>query len=1062
MIIERFEQQIKKNPQKIAIKAGNKMISFLELHSFSNRISNNLNMINKIKPCEKNHVALLLDDAIEMIASILGVLKSGYQYIPLTSEYPINRIEYIIHHAEIDVFITDIKNREYALKASGNKKIDFIFIEEIRDEMNSNVLNFERHISPDKNAYILYTSGSTGFPKGVSQTHRNVVSFIDRYIETLDLTEKDNLTMFSSFIHDASIVDIFTALFTGAVLYPMNLTKGDMFSKLPGWLEKEKISVWHSVPTVYRYFTAELETKLDITDLRFIVLGGEAVLKNDIEKFYTFFPPHCALYNLYGQTESTYNSGQFFKAANHNSGDDFSITLGNPVPGTQIFIIDENGNEAPLMVVGEIIVVSSFISPGYWKDEKSNKDKFSVDSENGRIYFTGDLGRRLPSGMIEYIGRMDNQVKIRGYRIELGEIENIVIQYQDITQAAVLAIENAANEKYIACYFSSRNPIDINGLKKFLSEYLMDYMIPAYFRKLEKFPLTVSGKIDRRALPKPEFNYGESYTGPGNEIEKKLVEIWSEILGRDELEVCRLKNIIGINDNFIELGGHSLKSMILMARIHKELSTKLKLENIFKNPTIKGLAKYIIETGENSFEPIEPTEKKEYYRLSAAQKRLFVIQKIYPQSLGYNMPFALIAECDIDRDRLSTTFYRLIKRHESLRTSYIILEDEPVQKIHDEIDFKIEYFDNSVQTVHSIDSTIKNFIRPFDLSTPPMIRVGIIKIKEKEYLLVIDMHHIVTDGVSNEILKKDFILLYAKEDLPPLKLQYKDFSEWQNSESRYGLFRRQKDYWNKKFHGEIPVLNFPTDYAAPEILNFEGSSLTFLIPAQISLRIYALLKQQQTTLFTLFLAILNILLTQYTEQEDIIVGSPISGRNHIDLQNIIGMFVNMLALRNKTDNTKTFIEFLKNVQQNVFEDFDNQDYQFDELIRDLKIDRKSSENPLFNIVLAVQNIDSSKSEEIYTKHNNYFKFSYYGIKTNISRFNLVFFVRESNGSIGILCRYLTDLFKEDTIKRIGQHFIEIIDQVTINIHIKLKEILLSSDLLHGSHTNKKDDVDFDF
>jgi hypothetical protein len=388
--------------------------------------------------------------------------------------------------------------------------------------------------------------------------------------------------------------------------------------------------------------------------------------------------------------------------------------------------------------------------------------------------------------------------------------------------------------------------------------------------------------------------------------------------------------------------------------------------------------------------------------------------------------------------------------------------EEPKQKIQYEMDFDIQYHDISIQSTHSPDSIIKNFIRPFDLARAPMMRVGLIKRKEKEYILVIDMHHIITDEVSYEIFNKELILLYSREELAPLRLQYKDFSEWQNPEIKKELLKKQEEYWLKKFKGEIPALNFPTDYDTPKGSNFEGAYVISLIPRQLSQKLKELNGQIETTLFMFLLAVFNILLSRCTGREDIIIGSPITGRNHHDSQNIIGMFVNMLALRNRPEGEKTFIKFVKEVRQNVLDSFENRDYQFDELVRRLGVERKSDKNPLFNIVLAMQNMDNPEFERAFTAQHDHLNLKPYEVDIVISRFDLNLFVREIDGTIYLIYRYSTGIFKEETIKKLAEHYIEIIDQVTDNPGIKLEEIVLSSSLLHGSHINKEKDVDFDF
>jgi len=523
MIIERFERQVLKYPDKFAIKTETGVLTYNDLDRLSNQIANSIYTAAGGRPF---HIGLLLDDSREMIAAMLASIKSGNVYVPLVKDYPAKRINYMVEHAEIRIMVTDKINIE-RLKNTVSDPADvcFLLVENMTD--SSYRLNFQRTVCSGETAYILYTSGSTGVPKGVLQTYRNILYFIDRYSKTLHLTSEDNLTLFSSFSHDAAVVDIFAALLNGATLLPLDLKKEEIFSKLPQWLNDERISVYHSVPTVFRYFLAALKEIIDFPALRFIVLGGEAVLKSDIERFNSFFShASCQLYNLYGQTESTYNAGQFFKP--DSTQNDIVITLGDVIDGTQLFVVNEEGDELGKLEVGEIVVMSPYVSPGYWKDDKNTAEKFTdtEDSDGNRVYFTGDTGRCLLDGRIEYMGRKDNQIKLRGYRVELGEIENTVMQLENVTQAAAVPIDTPSGEKFIACYFTAKKDIDLSRVREFLQERLMDYMIPTFFKQMEKMPVTVSGKIDRKALPAPEILINEEYVPPGTEVEKKLAGIW--------------------------------------------------------------------------------------------------------------------------------------------------------------------------------------------------------------------------------------------------------------------------------------------------------------------------------------------------------------------------------------------------------------------------------------------------------------------------------------------------------------------------------------------------------
>jgi acyl carrier protein len=684
--------------------------------------------------------------------------------------------------------------------------------------------------------------------------------------------------------------------------------------------------------------------------------------------------------------------------------------------------------------------------PGFYRSYKSYK----------RIYKTGDLARWLPDGNIEFLGRIDHQVKIKGFRIELGEIENCLAEYPGIEETVVLDKTDESGDKYLCAYMVAKNTIPVSDLREHLSQHLPAYMVPLYYDFLERIPLTPNGKIDQKALPEPEIKTSAEFIAPGSLRKIQLAEILSGVLRVE-------KDKIGIDTDFFELGGHSMTAAIIAAKIHEAFNVRMPLTEMFKTPTIRGMDQYISGAKQDKFVNIEPGEAKEFYALSSAQKRLFFIQQIDPGSVEYNMPTTFLLEGQIDKHRLSAACSGLVKRHDSFRTSFILAGEEPVQKILPRLEFQVDYYDISTLPGQSIDDIIKNFIRPFDLAAAPVLRIGAIELDEKKYVLVVDMHHIITDGVSDEILTSDLIQLYTGEKLPPLKLQYKDFSEWENKPVKSGVIKKQEEYWLKKFQGEIPIMKLPPDYDGPGETAPVGEYVKYTIPQEISRKLNHLNLRAETTLYMSLLAVYNILISRWTGQEDIIVGSPITGRNHIDFQNIIGMFVNMLTLRNRPEGKKTFREFLKEVKQDVIDVFENQDYQFDELVRNLGIERKFDKNPLFNIVLAMQNIDTPGTHQALKQNSHDFKVSYY--KTDIKtppRFDLTLFVTENQGNIQLQYRYSTGLFKEKTIKKLAEHYIEIIEQVTGNPGILLEDIILTSDLLPGDHRMKEKDVDFDF
>ncbi len=545
------------------------------------------------------------------------------------------------------------------------------------------------------------------------------------------------------------------------------------------------------------------------------------------------------------------------------------------------------------------------------------------------------------------------------------------------------------------------------------------------------------------------------YMAPTSQTEVELARIWEKFFSITPL---------GIYDNFFDLNGDSLSAVSLISRIHQGLEVEISLAEFFKRPTIRELSQYIEQNAPKSaFMSIEAVEQKEYYPLSSAQKRLFILYQIEPGIISYNLPNITNLRGDVNVVKMEETFKRLILRHESLRTSFEMIAEEPAQRVHDDTDFKIEAYESD-HSPGSIEEIIRNFRRPFNLTQAPLMRVGMIKFKEarnKEYVLMMDSHHIISDGACLNILISDFVTLYAEAQMPALKVQYKDYSQWQYRKLTSGNIKKQEEFWLKQFAGPIPVVNLPLDYPRPVNQDFDGDSSEFTIEGELYNRLDELIaREKDITLFMTILAVFTILLSRYSAQDDIVVGSPSAGRNHTDLENLIGMFVNMMVIRNKPTPGKHFMEFLHEVKQNALNVFTNQDYQYDELVDKLGISRNSDRNPLFDYVLVLEKYDSGKKES--SPVNTNLTISPYPFKRRISRFDLLLRCIPQDQSIVFELEYKTAFFKPQTIEKIQKHLVEILYQVTADTNIKIQDITLSSDLVFGVDRTSQENVEFNF
>ena len=1001
-------------------------------------------------------VGLFIDRSLEMIIGLLAILKVGAAYLPMDSRYPADRIKYMIKDSNISIILTE-KNKLAGLPLN-LEKID-ITDENLYITRNGNPTPLIKNTIADNLAYVLYTSGSTGKPKGVMVEHKNVLSLIKNtnYIEWL---EGDKLLLTGSITFDITTFEIWGTLLNQLTLFLADQEIILDGKKLETFLHKNNISILHLIPQLFNQMS-EMYPGI-YKKIKYLLVGGDLVSPHYINKIRNLYPS-LKILHMYGPTENTTFSTFFPVEKDYK----YNIPIGLPISNSTAYIFDKYGQLQLMGLTGELCVGGEGVARGYLNNPELTWEKFGPlimqitqikdKSFSGGerlfkkalIYHTGDLARRLPDGNIEFLGRIDHQVKIRGFRIEVEEIQSQLMKYPGIKEAVVLAQEERG-DKFLCAYIISTRELVTAELWEYLAQELPDYMIPSYFVFLKQIPLTPNGKIDRKALPKPGLTVCESYAVPRNEIETKLVQIWSEALGRDELHASQLQSSIGIDDNFFQLGGHSLKATLLVSKINKVFDVKIPLANIFKTPTIRKLSEFIGHADAEKHTAIAPVEKKEYYILSSAQKRLFFLQQIDKAGIAYNISAAWILEGVLDKNHLKTVFTRLIQRHESLRTSFIIVDKQPVQKIHDHLDFEISYDDtfcrtkdiepeqfhcNSPTQSDRIKKIMQNFVRPFDLEMAPLLRVGLIKTGENEHILTLDIHHIILDGSSQRIFVQDFKGLYLRSEIPPLRLQYRDFSQWQNELLKTPDITKQEQYWLKEFSDEIPVLKLPTDYIRPISQCFIGDSMNFEIGTQETQALKELALREGATIFMILLAIYYILLSKLSGQEDIVIGTPVAGRRHIDLQEIIGMFVNTLVLRINSPRASTFEAFFKVVKKKILDAFENQDYQFEELVEKVAIERDMSRNPIFDVMFILQNVDKETINIPGMKLNPFW------YENMIAKFDVYFTAYEIGEKLSFLVQYNSSLFKAETIERFIFSFKNIATTVIEQPSMTLSEIM---------------------
>lgn len=1014
-----FHQQVMKSPDGIAAAFEGSNITYRELDEKSNQLAR---LLMDSGVGEKKVVALIIPRSIEMVISIMGILKAGAVCLPIDVRYPEERVKVMLEDSGTG-FIVSLNQNEPMVGFIGkciqynNQQLCMYSTDPV--DMEYQVTN---------PAYLIYTSGSEGRPKGVMLSHKGINNHIFTKIRELEMNAADILCHNLSISFVASIWKVFAPLFLGArlVIYPEQVMMDPMeFFKRVDHDEVTLIEVVPSVLNTYMELINSDEKKAALEKLRTIILTGEQIPVELINKFYRKYK--IGLINAYGQSECSDDTLHYKIPYNT---DTTVVPIGRPSNNTKVYILSEDGQVQPIGVRGELYISGEGLADGYLNRDELTKQKFLQNPfiPGKRMYRTGDYAKWRSDGNVEYLGRVDRQVKVRGFRIEVAEIELRLLKHEAIRDTVVSVHKDSSQNNILCAYIVLKKDIEENQLRHYLEQQLPEYMIPSHFIRMDSLPVSPNGKVNRKALPDPAeiMNSWTQYVAPETELEKRLVSIYAEVLNTDK---------IGITDNFFNRGGNSLVATKLISKLHKEMQVGISLSEIFKRPTIKAMCELIGNMAQHDYTRIEFTEKREYYQVSSSQKRLFIINQIEGSSVKYNMPNAIILEGKLDRERFDISFKSLLQRHEILRTSFDLIDGEPIQKVHESVDFEIDYIDSDED---SMDKLVDEFVRPFDLGKAPLIRVRLIRISEERHLLVYDMHHIVSDGVSIGIILRDFSALYQGKELPNLEIQYKDFSTWQNRLFQSSSFKKQEEYWMDIFKGQIPVLNLPMDYQRPAKQRFMGETVFFELGSKETRGLRKIAHETGTTMYMLLLSILNVLLSKYSGQEDIVVGSPIAGRKHADLEDLVGVFINILAMRNYVNNSASFLNLLTDVKENSLKAYENQEYPFEELIEKLNIKRDMGRNPLFDVLFALHNNrnENYKLDEL--------DIIQYKSKFNVARYDITLDAIESGDEIEFSLEYCKSLFKKDRMERFAQHFRAIVFEVCKDPDIKLSNLSMLS------------------
>lgn len=1019
-IYELFETQAAENPSKIALICGTDSISFEELNHKANQLARYL-LDKGVTPGKA--VGILLPRSIEYVVGLLAIMKIGGVCLPLDKNYPGDRINMMVEDSQAEVVLC--MGDEKARLASFYQVVDFD--EQILSFYENT--NINARIDSKSLVYLIYTSGSLGKPKGVMLNHIGINNHSFTKIKELSISFSDIIGHNLSFSFVASIWKVWAALSIGAqvVLFTEDIMRSPY--ELFTLIDKNKVSVAEVVPSVLNSYLELLaigEKKIKFNHLKIMALTGEQVSAELVNKFYRNYT--VQLVNAYGQSECSDDTLHYKIPFNIETK---TVPIGKPSNNTRVYILDPGQKLQPVGVRGELFISGEGLAPGYFNRPELTAEKFINNpfEPNTLMYQTGDFARWNADGNIEFLGRVDHQVKIRGFRVEIAEIEIRLLKHEVISDGIVTVKKDRVGNSYLCAYIVLKKAYPVDKIKTHLTKELPDYMIPSHFIKMESLPLTPNGKINRNALPEPddmECSKREIVT-PSNDIEQKLHTIYTQLL---DLET------VSIFDGFFESRGNSLSATICVSKIYKEFSVNIPLNIFFTMNTISEVAQYIINASKNSFVSIEPVKNAGSYQLSSSQKRIFILNQLEKPGILYNLPYLLKLEGPLDIERLEEAFDTIITRHEALRTSFELTDIEPVQKISRTVDFKIE---RKVAKSGTISTVIDAFIRPFDISKAPLFRACIVELGEMEHILLFDIHHIIADETSINILINEISNKYNQLSLPDLSIQYKDFANWQNKAFKSDEMKTQERYWLDIFKKDIVPLNLPLDFVRPVKQSFQGSAIQFEIDPQITEKLHNFALETGSTLFMILLTAFTTLLMKYSGQEDIVVGSPVQGKSHPDLENVVGVFINTLALRNYPEGGKQFVDFIDEVRLNSIKAFENQEYPFESLVDNLALPRDMSRNPLFDVMFSFHNTNRPDIKL------NGLRVSEIDNHIRQSKFDITLNGTEEKGRIKMNLEYCTALFTEETMRCFTSHFLTLLKICIANPSIKLKDIDLISE-----------------
>jgi amino acid adenylation domain-containing protein len=1037
-----IEGQAAATPERAALDFGDEQLSYAELNRGANRLARRLRAVG-VGP--EVGVAVCLERSAEMVIALLAVLKAGGFYVPLDPAYPRERVNFILEDSRARVLLTqehlsEILPREGTVVVHANAEND---AREDDGDLGVSVV-------PDNLAYVIYTSGSTGRPKGVQISHRSVVNFITSMSREPGISQDDVLLAVTTLSFDIAALEIYLPLTKGArvVVAGREVTQDPL--ALAAEARRTGATLIQATPSTWRML---LESGWQPSPPIRMLCGGEQLGR---ELARQLAAPGCALWNMYGPTEST-----IWSSLSRIEPGDGAVTLGRPIANTDFYILDAGMRPAPVGVAGELYIGGDGVARGYLNRPALTAERFIPDpfsAEPGsRLYRTGDLVRYLTDGRVEYLGRADQQVKVRGFRIELGEVEAALSGHADLSEVAADVREDARGEKHLVAYFVAREGQrpGSSELRVHLRTKLPEYMIPSIFVQIDALPLTPNGKLDRRALPAPaqtQRDASQVFVAPRNELEQMVAGVWSDVL---------VVGKVGLFDNFFDLGGHSLLATQIISRVGEAFGVNIPLRELFAEPTVAGLAERI-KTAMNGGEgmkapPLRPVSRAGSVPVTFNQERRIARDRL-TGSMQAPLSECFVLSGPLDTAALERSLNEICARHEPLRTVFGLDGDVPVQLILPPRPVVLPVRDLSglpaeERRAAAMQAAREEIRRPFDLSEGPLFRVLIVRLEPEEHLLVLCIEHIVCDGWSLQVLNRELATLYTAfaegrpSPLPELKVQYADFAHWQRNWLRGEVLDTFLGFWRQQLGGTIPEMEFPLDRPRRTRAKSDGSGFARQdMSLALAQEIKALARKESATFFMTTFAAFNTLLLHYTDREDISILSPIAGRFHVETEQIIGWFNNILVLRTDLSGDPTFLELLARTRQVTLDAYAYQDIPFALLVKDMQPDRDS--RPMMPAQIYFDTITQGDEQRPARdgregspgEGGRRLRFDRMDIDKGGTQLDLSFRVAEFSRGMTVRATYMTELFEPSTIARLMENYQAILERIVATPQARLSEL----------------------